>query len=74
MTFKQFIKNLTVKNIGFTIQGYWRRYISGNIPATFEEKVRICKPCWDNGECLNCGCPIVELFLSDKPCPDGKFK
>lgn len=74
MTLKQFIKNLTIKNIGFTIQGYWRRYISKDKPTTFEEKVKACEPCWDNGECLSCGCDIIAMFMSDKPCPDGKFK
>jgi len=27
-----------------------------------------CSACWKNGECLKCGCPTLELFLSEKPC------
>jgi hypothetical protein len=27
-----------------------------------------CTDCWNNGECLKCGCSTLELFLSKKPC------
>lgn len=73
MTFKKFWKNLTLKNIGYTIQGYWRTYISGKKPVTLEDKKKVCPECWKNGECVECGCPIVEMFNSDKPCPAGNF-
>lgn len=74
MTLKQFWKNLTWANVGYTIQGYWRTYVSKKKPKlTVEDKKRLCPECWANGECINCGCPIIELFNSDKPCPNGKF-
>lgn len=38
-----------------------------------EEKAKKCPECWEAGECVVCGCPIIELFNSDKPCPNGKF-
>lgn len=75
MTIKKFWENLTLSNIKFTIQGYWRTYVSHRKPKklTVEEKAKKCPECWEAGECIVCNCPIVPMFQSDKPCPNGKF-
>lgn len=36
-------------------------------------KSATCPECVFNGECIECGCPTMELFCSDKPCPRDKF-
>lgn len=31
-------------------------------------KIEKCKDCFDNGDCLQCGCDFEKLVLSDKKC------
>ena len=37
------------------------------------EKARRCKPCFEIGYCLVCGCDFDEMVLTNKKYPDGKF-
>ena len=49
-----------------------RKHLFYNL-STIEYKQLRCPDCWENTECLECGCNIEEMFLSDKPCPKGRF-
>ena len=73
MSIKQFIKNFTPKNIYYTIQGHYRAFIIrqynklvGNLLDLLPSKIIECGDCLGNHP--TCGCPWVELLLSDKPC------
>lgn len=37
-------------------------------------KAATCPECVYNSNCVECGCPTLDLFLSSKPCPKNKFK
>lgn len=66
-------KNFTLRNIYYTIQGHYRAFIIRQYNKLVDIK-------WNNlpnkiiecGDCLGnhptCGCPWVEVLLSDKDC------
>ena len=64
-------KNFTPKNIYYTIQGHYRswitkQYMKFNNNKSLAFKIIECGTCLGNHPV--CGCPWVELLLSDKPC------
>lgn len=65
-------KNFTPKNIYYTIQGHYRAFIIRQYISLTEDKQSIISKIIECGDCLGnhptCGCPWVELLLSDKPC------
>lgn len=65
-----FVNILKPSNWYYAVQGYYRKWFD---PKDIEYKKRVCKGCWDNGECLVCQCDIEAMFNSNKPCPRGRF-
>lgn len=65
-------KNFTPKNIFYTIQGHYRAFIIRQYISLTGDKQNIVSKIIECGDCLGnhptCGCPWVELLLSDKPC------
>lgn len=69
MSNKWQLKNFTPKNIYYTVQGHYRKWIvkeysKFNNPGIITRIIEF-------GDCLgthpDCGCPMVEVLLSDKP-------
>ena len=65
------LKNFTPKNIYYTIQGHYkafiiRQYLKVNSEMNLTNRIIECGDCLGNHPV--CGCPWVELLLSDKPC------
>ena len=62
---------LNPKNWYYFIKGHW---IMKRGSFTKEELLRVanrsaeCSTCVQNVHCFKCGCPAIEMFLSDKPC------
>lgn len=70
---KKLIQNLKHPiNIYYFIQGYLNRIIFYKTTKAINKSF-ICTDCYNNGSCLECGCDIIPMFLSDKPCPLNKF-
>lgn len=75
--------NLTLWNIYFFFQGYWRLLmykVLYKVKAKlwrYEESITmkqtLCGSCWEKGQCEVCGCSIVPMFFSSKSCPKGKW-
>ncbi len=65
------LKNFTPKNIYYTIQGHYRSWITKRYKR-FETNQSVTTKLitYSNcvGSCKDCGCPLVELILSDKTC------
>jgi len=64
-------KNYILKNIYYTIQGHYRASIT-KLYKRFESNqsvtTKLLKYSNCVGHCKDCGCPLVELILSDKQC------
>lgn len=75
MTPKQFIKNMTFDNLYYIRQAKKRKkeWTQEQIDEQVNRKALLCPGCWDQGACVHCGCNIYDMFISDKPCEDGKF-
>lgn len=58
------------------LQGTVRQLLYDHAPYLLRRKIRFmyyhrimsAKECFDNGECLNCGCRTPDLFFADKGC------
>ena len=75
------VKEVKLKNVFYVLQFLirkvvilvYRRLIGPDPVAKMYNKIEKCKPCFNNGECLECGCDFKAMILSDKPCPKGNF-
>lgn len=80
---RTFLSNLTLSNAIHFVVGHYKRFIYDEFARMYEQddvekllnKAASCPECVNNGFCVNsdCECPIVEVMLSDKPCPNGRF-
>lgn len=74
---------IKMKNARYIMQGWWRQLMYSILYVAkarlhkydkmVEKKKELCKECWEKGECVECGCEVVSLFFSDKPCSKGRF-
>jgi hypothetical protein len=70
-----------IKNIPYIIEGYYKSLIRKEYQKYFGKdniddllfKVSQCGDCYQNGNCIKCGCPMKEMLYSSKSCPNGKF-
>ncbi|RMF57581.1 MAG: hypothetical protein D6746_10885 [Bacteroidetes bacterium] len=54
-----------------------RRFILGQEPQNaveefWFERAHACPQCLNNGSCLECGCDVVAMFFTTKPCRGWK--
>jgi hypothetical protein len=72
---KYFIKNLLSINSFYVIQAFFRSifWTKKAKEVIVEFKKSKCGDCYKQGACIECGCEIHSMFLSDKPCPINKF-
>lgn len=81
--FKESIKKI-INNpyvLLYVAQGYYKDFIRKEYNKYFDKdgiddllyKVSQCPECYQNGNCLQCGCPINKMLYSNKSCPNGKF-
>lgn len=75
MTIKNW-KEWKFKNLFYILQAkYWRfierqykKRFTPSVQMSIIDRVRLCHDCFENGDCLDCGCDFDELIYSDKPC------
>lgn len=68
------LKNFNLENLFFVIQGYYKKWLlilfnkafGSSTNETVIHKLVKYQNCV--GSCKDCGCPLVELILSDKTC------
>lgn len=81
LTIKQFIKNLTLKNLKYIIKGYYLKFIQQQYAKHFDKqnvmnmiyKGGLCSDCCKSGIMECCGCSFYEAVISGKSCKYGKF-
>jgi len=64
------------KDVWWYLQGTTRQFLYNRLPFLLRKKVKDmyhdrikkAKPCYDNGECLHCGCKTPDLFFANKAC------
>lgn len=60
----------------YYVQGHILWFLSKYFILKFLRRSYECKPCYDSGFCVHCGCPVGPLFLSSLKCnyTDGKLE
>jgi hypothetical protein len=68
---------MTPKNIEAYIQGNLRYRLrdslDDHIKSQIDYRMKVCKPCLDNGSCLVCGCKTPESFYANRACKINKY-
>lgn len=69
-------------DVWYFIQGEFRYLLyrkaawalSDAIKAVYHQRIKLAKECYDNGECVCCGCTTPSLFFADKGCARLKYQ
>jgi len=69
------------RTIPMAIRSYYKAFIVRQYEKLIDNKsiddamyrVYKCPDCYVNGSCYDCGCPFLEVALSEKSCKNVKF-
>lgn len=61
------LSNYTASNIYYWLKAKLT-FVTKKRAIEIANRAIECRPCWENGDCLACGCDTFGIFKSGKPC------